>query len=98
MHIINRNRKKEKPSMRVCDLREKEVVNTNNGQILGNVLDVDFDEKCGKICALIVPGPGKCFGLFGYEYEYVIPWCRVLKIGPDIVLVDVCEKEVKKKC
>ena len=27
--------------------------------------------------------------------EYIIPWKRVVRIGPDIILVDVCVEDVK---
>ena len=51
----------------------------------------------GKIRSLIVPGPAKWFGCGGREYEVVIPWCRIVRIGPDIVLVDIEEKECRRK-
>ena len=41
--------------MRVCELREKEVINVCDGEKLGNVCDVDFDVKTGRICSLIIP-------------------------------------------
>ena len=47
--------------------------------------------------ALIVPGPGKYWGLFCKDFEFCIPWCNVVKIGPDIILVNLDEKEMKHK-
>ena len=43
--------------MRVCDLHNKQVINTCDCKILGCVIDIDFDECSGCIKALIVPGP-----------------------------------------
>ena len=60
--------------MRLSELEDKEVVNVVDGRTLGNVVDLEFDPQCGQIEAIVVPGPGKCFGLFGREYELVIPW------------------------
>lgn len=40
---------------------------------------------------------GKVFGCVGREFELHIPWCKIVKIGPDIILVDIEEKEVRKK-
>ena len=37
------------------------------------------------------------FGCVGREFELHIPWCKIVKIGPDIILVDIEEKEVRKK-
>ena len=75
--------------MRLCELEDKEVINVVDGRSLGCVTDLEFDPECGHIEALIVPGPGKCFGLFGREYELVIPWKCICQIGPDVVLVQI---------
>jgi YlmC/YmxH family sporulation protein len=83
--------------MRLCELAEKDVINTVDGSSLGNVSDLEFDPKCGQICSIIVPGPGKCFGLFGREYELVIPWRCICRIGPDVVLVEVDVEQCKQK-
>ena len=51
--------------MRICDLREKEVINICDGERLGFVEDVEFDLCTGKITHIIVPGPCKFFGVLG---------------------------------
>lgn len=48
--------------MRICDLREKEVVNVCTCHCIGFVMDVDIDECTGCVKALIVPGPAKFWG------------------------------------
>ena len=83
--------------MRFCELCDKEVINANDCRCLGSVRDLEIDKECGEIKALIVPGPGKFMGLFGKDCEYFIPWCKVIRIGPDIILVDFEEKEMKHK-
>lgn len=83
--------------MRFCNLTEKEVINVCDCKCLGNVHDLDIDECDGTIRALIVPGPGKWFGCFCREFELFIPWCKIVRIGPDIILVDIDEKEAKHK-
>ena len=55
--------------MRICELREKEVVNVCDGERLGNICDVDFEERTGRICSLIIPGPCKVFGIIGRDSE-----------------------------
>ena len=60
--------------MRICELREKEVVNVCDGERLGNICDVDFEERTGRICSLIIPGPCKVFGIIGRDSEYIIPY------------------------
>lgn len=51
--------------MRICDLKDKEVINSNNCKILGCVIDVDIDLYTGKVLAIIVPGPSKCLVFSG---------------------------------
>ena len=58
--------------MRVCELKQKEVINICTCKTLGCPLDVEFNCKTGKIEALIVPVPGKMCGLFGSVSEYVV--------------------------
>ena len=75
---------------RMYDLRQKEIVNINDGARYGFVSDLEFDPVEGKIVALVVPGPGRVLGVFGRDQEYRVPWEHVKKIGEDIVLVE-CE-------
>lgn len=82
--------------MRLCNLKEKEVVNIRDCCCLGRVCDVDIDCKDGCILALIVPGPAK-FCFFGFECEFIIPWKCVRQIGPDIILVDIDPEKEKHK-
>ena len=84
--------------MRFCDLRQKEVINVRDCQRLGCVADIEFDPNCGKICQLIIPGPGKFCGLFGRESECIIGWNCVRQIGPDIILVDVNVEAARRLC
>lgn len=83
--------------MRFSELCDKEVINENDCRCLGCVRDIEFDKDCGEITALIVPGPAKYMGLFGKDCEFFVPWCKVIRIGPDIILVDFDEKEMKHK-
>ena len=75
--------------MRFLDLCDKQVININNCCCLGHVRDLEFDECKGIIRAIIVPGPGKYMGCFGRDCEYIIPLCDIVRIGPDIVLVNL---------
>ena len=78
-------------SMRVCDLKQKEIINTCNCRSLGCPTDVEFDCRTGALTALIVAGPGKICGFLGKENELVIPWKCICQIGEDIILVDFHE-------
>ncbi|MCI8514986.1 MAG: YlmC/YmxH family sporulation protein [Lachnospiraceae bacterium] len=84
--------------MRICELKQKEVINICDCKRLGYIVDVEFDVRSGCICAFIIPGPGGICGLFGREYEYVIPFGCVRQIGEDIVLVEVNPEDIMHKC
>ena len=73
---------------KVSDFRQKEVINIYDGQRLGFVCDVDVDMTNGKLNAIIVPGTGKLFGIFGKADDYIIPWHNIKTIGEDVILVD----------
>ena len=79
---------------RLSEIRCKEVINVADGCRLGFAEDFEIDLQEGRLCSLIIPGPCRFFGLFGREYDYVIPWCALRKIGEDIILVDI----VPDKC
>ncbi|MBQ1351126.1 MAG: YlmC/YmxH family sporulation protein [Oscillospiraceae bacterium] len=70
------------------DLRCKEVVNIATGARLGYVSDAEIDLSDGKICALIVPGPARFFGLFGRGEDQILPWNCIRRFGSDIILVE----------
>jgi YlmC/YmxH family sporulation protein len=74
------------------DLRQKEIVNVNDGARYGFVSDLELNSADGKIVALIVPGPGRVLGVFGRDQEYRIPWENINKIGDDVILVN-CDTE-----
>lgn len=84
--------------MRVCDLRQKEVINQCNCKRLGCVSDVEIDFTNGCVIAIIVPGEGKICGIFGRDTEYIIPFKCIRQIGEEIILVVIKEEEVIKKC
>jgi YlmC/YmxH family sporulation protein len=75
--------------MKISDLRVRDVINIADGRRLGLICDVELDLQHGRITALVVPGPARFFGLFGRERDYVIAWDDIVKIGEDVILVDV---------
>ena len=75
--------------IRVTELHCKEVICVADGRRLGFVSDVEIEVPEGKVCAILVPGPSRFFGLWGRNDDYVIPWRYIKRVGPDIILVDV---------
>ena len=75
-------------SIKFTELQCREVICVNSGQRLGFVSDVRIDVPEGKVCAIVVPCPGRLLPVPGRHEDYIIPWSAVCKIGPDILLVD----------
>lgn len=75
--------------MKATDLRKKEVINVTDGKSLGLIYDIEIDVEKGIITAIIVPGGGRFFSFFGRNDDLVISWERVVKIGIDVILVEL---------
>ena len=73
---------------RLTDLRDKEIIDVENGSRFGCALDAEIDWEAGRVGALIVPGRPRLFGLLGREEEIVIPLEAVQRFGEDIILVN----------
>lgn len=83
--------------MRIIDLKQKEVIDASTCKSLGCPVDVEFDPRNGQIKELIIPGPGKFYGMFGRDSEYCIPWNSICQIGEDIILINLKDENVLKK-
>ncbi|PJJ27682.1 sporulation protein, YlmC/YmxH family [Lacrimispora sphenoides] len=84
--------------MRICELKQKEVINICDCRRLGYVGDVDFDMETGCLLAIIVPGPGCFCGFLVREKEFIIPFCDIRQVGPDIILVNVDLEKATERC
>jgi len=71
-----------------CELRRKEVINICDGARLGCIADLELDDCTGCISAIVVPGQSRMFGLLKSDEELVIPYCKIRKIGDDVILVE----------
>lgn len=83
--------------MKMCELKQKEVINCRDGERLGYVCDLEFDINTGIIIKIIVPGPCKIWGILGRDHEYAINFCCIKQIGTDVILVDIDAESVLVK-
>lgn len=74
---------------RGIDFKQKEVININEGTILGFVVDVQADFENGEINSIIVAKTGKIFANFLGKNNITIPWSKIKKIGTDVILVEI---------
>ena len=73
------------------DLKCKEVINVCDGGRLGCVPDLELDLCTGTILSIIGPCERSMLGLIRPRDGVVIPFCRIQKIGEDVILVDLRE-------
>ena len=77
--------------MTFSELKQKDVVNICDGRRLGKPMDLVLNETA-CVDALVVPLSGGFFNLLKQEKEgCLVPWNRVLRIGSDVILVEVHE-------
>lgn len=84
--------------MTFSELKQKDVVNVRDGRRLGKPMDLALNENA-CVEALIVPISGSIFNLLRPEKEgCVVPWSRVLRIGDDVILVEISESDYPDAC
>lgn len=76
--------------VKISDLRSREIINVVDGRRLGLIKDIDIDLEEGRITSIILPGvSGKFLGFLGREEEIIVPWEKIIKIGTDVILVEI---------
>ncbi len=81
------------------ELKKRDVINVSDGRCLGNITDLTIDFPEGELSGIIVPGR-KSRGIFSWfdKTEIFIDVTRIVKIGNDVILVDLrCEDGGKRR-
>ncbi len=73
--------------MRLSDLQNKDIVNTEDGKKIGKIIDVVIDEA-GNMKALVVQRI-KVINIFSNSAELEVRWDQIKKIGEDVILVNL---------
>lgn len=79
---------------RIGEMRDKQVLNVQDGTLVGFVEDLEFDCNQGCITALIVHCKARGFFAFAKEEEISVKWGDIAVIGEDSVLIRF--EEMKK--
>ena len=75
--------------VKISELRAREVVNVLDGKKLGNIIDIDLDMERGKVLAFVLPGQLRGWSIFSRREEIIVPWDKIVRIGRDVILVEV---------
>jgi YlmC/YmxH family sporulation protein len=81
--------------MAICDatfteLRQKDVINICDCRKLGRICDIVIDLRTGKVRGIVLPGKG--FNIFRQPQDIFIPWKNILRIGGDVILVEIVRR------
>ncbi len=79
---------------RFSELCEKDVVNCNDGALLGSVSDIEISHDDCTATALFV----ECNKEFFRKHNDIrIPWDKIEKIGKDVIIINFCPPIQKEK-
>ena len=75
------------------------MVNIYDGLRMGTVGDSDIliDEKTGQIISIILPNRGNAFNFWTDRQKLVIPWEAIMKIGREVIVVDLDNTHMRLK-
>jgi len=79
------------------DLAEKDVINIKNGEVMGGFDDVEIDTRKGRITAFYIEEASKFIGMLGKTKPKRIRWEEILKIGMDVIIVNVDDDKNNKQ-
>lgn len=74
--------------MRLSELQNKTIINLKDGKNIGNIIDINIDEK-GYPIGLIVEKHRFIISYFSNKKEISINWNQIEKIGEDVIFVKV---------
>ena len=74
--------------LKISEIRDKEIININNGERMGYAFDFELDLEQGIIIGIVMSGTSKVWGLFSKSEDIIIDWRNIIKIGTDTILVD----------
>lgn len=81
--------------MNLSDLQLKEIIDISSGKRLGSIIDIMID-RSGKVLKILIEEKRVSKKLFSNNKEDVyILWNQIVKIGDDIILVDINRNNYK---
>ncbi|SHE85002.1 sporulation protein, YlmC/YmxH family [Thermoanaerobacter uzonensis DSM 18761] len=79
--------------IKASELRDKDVIDINTGQKLGNIVDIEINLEEGRVEGIVIPKETSLFRFFNKDIEIYLSWESIKKIGTDVILVDFKDRE-----
>ncbi len=83
--------------MKLSSLTSKDVINDTDGNKLGRIQDAEIDTLTGKINSIKINSGFKFTSFLNSKSGYNVPWNRIVKIGGDVIIVDIDDNVPKTK-
>ncbi|MDF2698450.1 MAG: hypothetical protein K0Q49_6 [Haloplasmataceae bacterium] len=80
--------------MLLSKIEEKYIVNVNDGQTIGSIVDLDIEPNSGQIFAIYIQQDGGVMNVFKKRNLIKITWEQIVKIGVDTILVNYPVKNI----
>lgn len=75
--------------MRLSELQRKDIINVNDGRIIGRIIDAEINEKDGSLDSLVIEKSKYIRSLFTSENDITIKYEQIKKLGSDVILIDI---------
>ncbi len=75
--------------IKISELRLHDVINVIDGKRLGMIQDIDIDLETGRVKSIILPSNNRIFSFLAKNEEVIVPWEKIVKIGVDVILVEL---------
>ena len=75
--------------MRLSDLQRKDIINVNDGRIVGRIIDAEISEKDGSLESLVIEKSKYIKSLFSSDQDVTIKFEQIKKLGSDVILVEL---------
>ncbi len=75
--------------MRLSELQRKDIININDGRIIGRIIDAEINASDGSLISLIIEKNKYVRSLFTTENDIQIKYEQIKKLGSDVILIDL---------
>lgn len=83
--------------MKLSSLTSKDVINDADGNKLGKIQDAEIDTLTGKIISVKINSGFKLTSFLNTKAGYNVSWNKIIKIGGDVIIVDIDDNVLKVK-
>lgn len=75
--------------MKISELQRKDIVNVNDGKVIGRIIDAIINEEDGSFEGFVIEKSKYIRSLFSTEGDITIKISQIKKLGSDVILVEL---------